>query len=303
MDEQQIISLLKQHGVDPSRARGQNFLLDEDVVTRMAETAGVNRDDLIVEIGPGLGVLTRVLTKKAKRVLAVELEPAFAQALTSIVGKPANLDVLKEDALSSQAFHQRVEWLAKQRNMPVPDKKLPAYQELLNQLDLGYKIVANLPYQITSRALRTFLEDAPRPSSLTVMVQKEVAERATAPAGEMSLLSLAVQAYSRAAISQIVRAEAFHPRPEVDSAVLTCDLTKPNTAYQGLSAEQRASFWRLARAGFASRRKQLRNNLKNLIAMEEIDALFAKHGIVPLARAQELSVEQWCSLAKAVTES
>lgn len=300
MDEQSVINLLRSHGVDPDRARGQNFLLDEEVVANMAEDAKVTSDDLVVEIGPGLGVLTKQLIQRAKRVLAIELEPMLAQILRSILKKPGNLDVLRDDALSSNAFHYRVEWLAKQREINLPDRKSPEYQNLIQTLDYSYKIVANLPYQITSRALRTFLEDQPRPSHLTVMVQKEVAERATAPAGEMSLLSLSVQAYSEARISQLVPAASFHPRPAVDSAVLSCDLTKPHASYQALNPAERANFWRLAHAGFASRRKQLRNNLKNLIAAEKLSILFEKNGITPLARAQELTIEQWCALAQAI---
>lgn len=293
METPHVKSLLRKFGVEPSRLRGQNFLLDEEVVLRMA--AGVQPQDLVIEIGPGLGVLTEELTRKAKRVLTIELEETFAQQLPKVLQNPANLDVLHADALSSKAFHHRVAWLTEQLKRLAEGPSSPTYQTFLKSLDLSYKIIANLPYQITSKALRTFLEDAPRPKQLIVMVQKEVAERATAKPGEMSLLSLSVQAYSQAKITQLVPASAFYPAPEVDSAVLTCDLTQPNPAYASLTTEQREQFWRLARAGFASRRKQLRNNLKST---PNIDALLTEIGIAPLARAQELTIEQWCELAK-----
>lgn len=301
MDSEHVFQTLKKFGVDPNRARGQNFLLDEDVVSNMVAVAGITPEDLVIEIGPGLGVLTQALAKAAKQILAIELEPAFAQALPKILAHPRNLDVVHEDALSSKAFHYRVEWLANQLRKPMPDRKSPEYKTFLQSLDGNYKIVANLPYQITSKILRNFLEDLPRPQTVTVMVQKEVAERATAPAGEMSLLSLSVQAYSRAKISQLVPATSFYPRPEVDSAVLHADLTRPNPAYAALTDEQKNNFWRLARAGFAARRKQLQNNLKPIIDATTLTKLFEQNGIAPLARAQELTIEQWCALAKAIS--
>ena len=296
MDLVEIKARLQQAGVDPDRARGQNFLLDEDVVKKMTLAAGLNDRDLVVEVGPGLGVLTQALTKQAKRVLAIELEDAFSTSLGEILQHPANLDVIKDDALASSAFHATVFWLAKQLSKPVPGKKEPTYQDLLQTMDGSYKIIANLPYQITSRALRHFLEDKPRPSQVVVMVQKEVAERATAPAGQMSLLSLSVQAYSDAKLAFVVPSSSFYPQPEVDSAVLVCDLTHPDPSYAALSAEERARFWRIARAGFAARRKQLRNNLKSVFP--DVDAILKACGIDPQARAQELSVQDWCRFVK-----
>ena len=305
MDPLQLQQLLNRYNIKPSRSKGQNFLLDEDVIARMVEVAGVQADDLVIEIGPGLGVLTKSLCEKAKAVLAIELDENAAVALRKeLVPKHANLTLWEGDALSNRAFHHRVEWLAgKQGWSEKVDLKSSSYKELLSKLDRSYKIVANLPYQITSKFLRSALEDLPRPSVMVVMLQKEVAERAAAKPGSMSLLSLAVQAYSEAHIVEIVRSTAFYPQPEVDSAVLACDLTKPDAAYASLSADELARFWRLAKAGFASRRKQLKNNLALALpgkTIEEVVAILAEIGQASTVRAQELSVADWCNLVRKV---
>lgn len=294
--------LLERFHIVPNRSKGQNFLLDEDVIARMVDAAGVSAEDAVIEIGPGLAVLTRALCAKAKSVLAVELDANVAVALRAeVLPTHKNLTLWEGDALSSRAFHYRVEWLCLQAGVSdKPDPKSLEYKELLKTLDLSYKIVANLPYQITSKFMRSALEVLPRPSKLVVMVQKEVAERATGKPGEMSLLSLAVQAYARAEIVEIVRSDAFYPQPEVDSAVLSCDLSQPNPDYVALDDAHRAEFWRLAKAGYASRRKQLKNNLMNALpnkSEEEIVTILGNIGLKPTVRAQELSVSDWCSLA------
>jgi 16S rRNA (adenine1518-N6/adenine1519-N6)-dimethyltransferase len=294
--------LLERFHIVPSRSKGQNFLLDEDVIERMVAAAEITDKDLVVEIGPGLAVLTKALCAKAKSVLAVELDSNVATALRAeVVPARPNLTLWEGDALSSRAFHHRVEWLSLQSGVvEKPDPKSTEYKDVLKRLDLSYKVVANLPYQITSKFMRSALEVLPRPSKLVVMLQKEVAERATGKPGEMSLLSLAVQAYARAEIVEIVRSDAFYPQPEVDSAVLSCDLSRPNADYIALDEAHRAEFWRLAKAGYASRRKQLKNNLMNALptlSEEEIIALLAKIGQKATVRAQELSVSDWSALA------
>ena len=281
MDITELKKRLDAAGLHPSKDRGQNFLLDEGVLIDMLKAAQVTSNDCIVEVGPGFGVLTEQLAKQAKQVLAMELDHGLARELNNqFLPKHKNVTLFEGDALSKAAYQAKIAWLNGQ----------------------PYKVVANLPYQITSKLLRDLMESEPKPQSITVMVQKEVAMRATAKAGDMSLLALSIQAYSQASLVRIVSAKAFFPKPEVDSAVLHCDLTKPNAEYAALNDQQRDQFWKLARLGFSSRRKQLKNNLAKPLgrSADDIQAIFAKIGITPLARAQELTIEQWCSLTKAI---
>lgn len=270
MDAAELKKILQETGLHPSKDRGQNFLLDESVVDDMIAAAEVNNSDYIVEVGPGLGVLTPALAAKAQAVLAMELDHGIAKELRArIVPKHQNLTLFEGDALSKEAYRAKVAWLQGQ----------------------PYKVVANVPYQITSKLLREFMESEPKPSKVVIMVQKEVAERACAKPGDLNLLALSVQVYSQPSILRLVPAESFYPKPEVDSAVLVCDLSKPHKDYQALSPSQRDQFWRLAKMGFSSKRKQLKNNMP--LQAES----FAKIGIAPRARAQELTIEQWCALA------
>ncbi|MBI4122342.1 MAG: ribosomal RNA small subunit methyltransferase A [Parcubacteria group bacterium] len=303
MDHAELQQLLQRFQITPSRSKGQNFLLDESVVERMVALAGVNKNDLVIEIGPGLGVLTKVLCQTAKAVLSMELDHNAVAALRAeVVPRHPNLTLWEGDALSGDAFHARIDWLAKQQGSEVRlDPKSENYRDQLQALDQTYKIVANLPYQITSRFLRTTLEALPRPSQLVVMVQKEVAERATAKPGQMSLLTLAVQAYSTASIAFVVPSAAFYPEPEVQSAVMVCDLSNPQADYAALDDNARAQFWRLAKAGFASRRKQLKNNLLAAMpgkSIEDISKILEGLGKTVTVRAQELSVSDWCALVR-----
>lgn len=274
MDAQELKQRLQAAGLHPSKERGQNFLLDEGVVAQMLVAAQVTKSDFVVEVGPGFGVLTQALAKQAQSVLAMELDHGIAKELRArLIPQHPNLTLFEGDALSKDAYRAKQEWLS-------------------TSADRKYKVVANVPYQITSKLLREFMESEPKPSVVVIMVQKEVAERACAKPGDLNLLALSVQIYSQPSIVRLVPAESFYPKPEVDSAVLKCDLSKPDPNYFALSEEQKQQFWRLAKMGFSSKRKQLKNNVA--ISTEQ----FAKIGIAPLARAQELTVAQWCALAK-----
>lgn len=287
MDKREIKQLLRRAGLHPSKDRGQNFLMDETVIEEMVAAAGVGKNDLVLEVGPGLGILTQALSSRAKSVFAIELDHGIVKHLqASFLPRHPNVVLQAGDALSSESYRALRAWLAEHN----------ADEEG------GYKLVANLPYQVTSRLLRHFTELHPRPSAMVVMVQKEVAQRVTARPGDMSLLALSVQAYSAPHIVKTVSAEAFEPRPEVDSAILACDLSKPDPDYASLSEEERKQFWKLARAGFSSKRKQLKNNLAAITSRKpsEIQLLFEEFGLLPAARAQELSLSQWVRLTRAL---
>jgi len=267
-----IKNFCKKYGVRPSKEFGQNFLIDREVLEEMVRTADLGKDDIVLEIGPGFGVLTEELIGRVKKVVTVETDRKMAKILGEILDAPKNLEIVENDIL-----------------------KIANYE--LGVKDYKYKIVANLPYQITSAVFRKFLSEEPRPSELTVMVQKEVAERICATAGEMSLLSLSVQFYGQPEIVAVVPRSAFWPEPEVDSAILkifnikeVCEKNK-----EKIDPEK---FFRLTKIGFSARRKQLQNNLAGGLRLpnKTVQDILAKNGFNPKIRAQDLSVDDWIRL-------
>ncbi len=296
-----IQRLCSQNHIYPSKERGQNFLVDRDVLNKIIESADLKKDDVILEIGPGFGVLTLELAKRVKKVVAVEVDKRLAGALREILKGCENVEIIESDILKLQ----------------ITNYKLQNY---------GYKIVANLPYQITSAVFRKFLENEPRPSEMVVMVQKEVAERICAKPGEMSLLSVSVQFFSKPEIVQVVPRRAFWPEPEVDSAILKISqiqcITDANMGsvaaafrLRNRSIKQSGNkdrkltsgamdsllefFFRIVKIGFSARRKQLHNNLSAGLHLpdKEVREILIKLGFDPRVRAQGLSMEDWVNLA------
>jgi 16S rRNA (adenine1518-N6/adenine1519-N6)-dimethyltransferase len=304
MDLQQIQSILKQYNIAPTKKRGQNFLVETSYLDDMIEAGAVTKKDTVLEVGPGLGVLTQKLAEQASRVITIELDKNIIKYLHEdfLSGYP-NVELIEGDALSSGVFHQLVKRLyANRQPDAVIDPKDDTYKEVLDELDGEYKLIANLPYQVTSKLMRQSLEAKPRPSQLVVMVQKEVAKRIVAKPGSMSLLALSVQAYSTPVIVKEIPANAYYPIPAVDSAILHCDLTQPNQAFSGLDQQGQKQFWRFAKAGYSSKRKQLQNNLQSVLKNINIEELFTTLGFSQTIRAQELSVDDWVKLVHEVQE-
>jgi 16S rRNA (adenine1518-N6/adenine1519-N6)-dimethyltransferase len=263
--------LLRQSGLHARKGLGQNFLIDEDVLNQIISTAGLSAEDLVIEVGPGLGVLTEELAKYAGRVVAIELDDNLAALLKERLSGLKNVVVINRDILKTD---------------------LTAL--LSDYKTTKYKVVANLPYYITSPVLRHFLESDCKPESMIVMVQKEVAEEIAAKPGKMSLLSIGVQLYGQPEIITKVPAESFYPAPKVDSAVLkVIPYAQPR-----VQIDDREGFFKLVRAGFASARKQLANSLaKGLeITKEESMSLLGKAGIDSQRRAETLAIEEWAGL-------
>lgn len=267
-----IKNFCKKYGVRPSREFGQNFLIDREILEEIVAAADLKKEDVVLEIGPGFGVLSVELSGRVKKVLAVEADRKMAGAAREILTEYKNVEIIEQDILK----------------FSTSNFQLPNY---------GYKIVANLPYQITSAVFRKFLSEEPRPSEITVMVQKEVAERICAAAGEMSLLSLSVQFFGQPEIVAIVLRHAFWPEPEVDSAVLKIsniqEVYKKNK--DKIDPEK---FFRLAKIGFSARRKQLQNNLAGGLRLpnETVQDILVKLGFNPRVRAQDLGVDDWIRL-------
>jgi 16S rRNA (adenine1518-N6/adenine1519-N6)-dimethyltransferase len=264
----ELRNLLYAHHMRPNKAFGQNFLVDHSILLRIVEAADIHSGDQVLELGAGTGVLTRELAKRARRVVAVELERDMLSLLAETTRNFTNVEVIG-------------------RNLLYVDPAEVFGAE-------PYKLVANLPYYITAPAFRHFLESANPPRLLVVMVQYEVAQRIVAGPGELSLLGVSIQFYGKPNIIAHVPARAFYPAPKVDSAILRVDLKEQVP----LTHEQRDSFFRLVQAGFSARRKQLHNALAHGLHRKnsEVQAWLLAANIDPSRRAETLSIEDWLRL-------
>lgn len=274
MDRQQLQFLLKKYRLEPRRQQGQNFLLDECVVAESIEAAEMSSDDIVLEIGPGFGMLTTALAEKAKHVIAVEQDRDVMLALRILEKQYPNLTVVNEDIRTCNLGS-------------------------LQLRDREYKLVSNLPYSIGTWVVRQFTEYAPSPELMVVMLQKEVALRVCASPGQLSVLGVAVQCFADAAMIRTVSRESFYPVPEVESA-----LVKITMRSQPRSADPHGLI-SLAKVGFSSKRKQLHNNLQTGYELRstEAKALIEDIGLSAEIRPQELSIEDWESLRKALSRT
>ena len=259
---------------------GQHFLIDEEVLKLITSAAGLTPTDVIMEIGPGLGVLTQELARQAGWVITIELDNKLAAILKQTLAAFNNVTIINEDVL--QIDPQAL--LQEQRERFPPAISSP----------FNYKVVANLPYYITSPVLRHFLEASLKPQIMVVMVQKEVAEAIVAGPGGMSVLSISVQFYGQPEIISLVPARCFYPTPEVDSAILKVTLY-PRPA---VDVADEAGFFRLVRAGFTTPRKQLGNSLTQGLGLPkaEVLSLLEKAGIAQQRRAETLALGEWARL-------
>ena len=265
---QELRNLLYAHHMRPNKAFGQNFLVDRSILLRIVEAAEIHPGDQVLELGAGTGVLTRELAKRARRVVAVELERNMLSLLGETTRNFTNVELIE-------------------RNLLYVDPADIFGSE-------PYKLVANLPYYITAPTFRHFLESANPPRLIVVMVQYEVAQRIVAEPGDLSLLGVSIQFYGKPKIITHVPARAFYPAPKVDSAILRID-TKDEIP---LTREQRDSFFRLVQAGFSERRKQLHNSLTHGLHRKdmEVRATLLAANIDPSRRAETLSIEDWLRL-------
>jgi 16S rRNA (adenine1518-N6/adenine1519-N6)-dimethyltransferase len=264
-------ALLREAGLQARKGLGQHFLVDGSYIKHILTAAELRSSDTVIEVGPGLGTLTEALTGQAGRVLAIEKDSNLATLLRKRLADRPNLCIVNEDILS----------------VDVPS--------LLAECSAGtdYKVVANLPYYITSPVLRLFLEGRIKPSAIVVMVQKEVARQITARPGEMSILSVAVQLYGEPRIVKYVPARAFYPPPEVDSAILkTTVFARPRVE------ADTTEFFAVVKAGFSAARKQLVNSLSHGLDLpkEQTLAILGRAGVEPSRRAETLTIEEWASV-------
>ena len=262
-------ALLKRHGLRADKRLGQNFLQDPFALEAIANAAEINSTDTVLEIGPGLGSLTRYLAASAKEVVAVELDLDLLVPLKAVLAPYKNVRMIHGNILDLSP------------------------QEIITENE--YIVAANIPYYITSAVIRHLLESDPKPRRIVLTIQKEVAERICAKPGNMSLLALSVQVYGRPSIAARIPAEAFYPAPKVDSAVLRIDIY-PSPQ---IKPELLDTFFKLIKAGFSQKRKTLRNSLSAGLHMSTTDAadMLTKANIDPQRRAETLDLDEWSALA------
>ncbi len=278
----QTKGLLRRFGLQARKGLGQHFLIDEEVLKLITSAAGLTPADVIMEIGPGLGVLTRELVRQGGWVITVELDSKLAAILKQSLASFNNVTIVNEDILQIDPLTLLQEQKAK---FPMGISS-----------PFSYKVVANLPYYITSPVLRHFLEASLKPQIMVVMVQKEVAEAIVAKPGQMSMLSISVQFYGEPAIIGYVPAQCFYPAPEVDSAILKIKLY----AQPPVEVTSKEGFFRLVRAGFSAPRKQVVNSLAQGLGLSkaEVLSLLGKASIMPQRRAETLTIDEWAKLGR-----
>lgn len=281
----QTRKLLRRFDLRVRKGLGQHFLIDEEVLKLITSAARLTPTDITMEIGSGLGVLTRELARQAGWVVAIELDNKLAGILKQTLASFKNVTIINEDVLRIDP----AVLLQEQKAQFPTEIKSP----------FSYKVVANLPYYITSPVLRHFLEAQVKPQIMVVMVQKEVAEEIVAKPGRMSLLSISVQLYGEPTIIGYVPAQCFYPAPEVDSAILRV-APYPQPAVEIADKE---SFFALVRAGFSASRKQLGNSLAQGLGLPKADvlSLLEGTGIVAQRRAETLTLEEWARLWRVFT--
>lgn len=270
-----IKPLLRQFHLRPKKSLGQNFLVDEHALSSIVRAAEITSDDVVLEIGPGLGNLTRHLADAARHVIAVEIDRALIPPLRSVLSDRSNVSIVEGDILQFN-----------------PTELLSNYftYELAH-----YKVVANIPYYITSAIIRHLLAAEVKPRSIVLTIQVEVAQRLIAQPDDMNLLAVSVQFYGVPRIVQRIPAEAFYPEPDVDSAVVRIDLPdQPRVVVKDVD-----TFFKVAKAGFGQKRKQLHNSLAAglQITHEQIMQTLNEVGIDPKRRAETLTLEEWGRLS------
>jgi len=281
--KQTLRKLLEEEGISARKSLGQHFLISRQVLEEILKASQLTKQDFVVEVGAGLGSLTLPLAQKAGSVLAIDKDPRMLAVLKELAQKEPNIEVITADvlALPKSFFAEKAAlWKALKRRHFNKSYKEPAY-----------KVVANLPYYITSNVLRLFLENEERPSLMVVMVQKEVAEKIVAKPGEMSLLSLSVQLFGLPRIIKKISKEAFFPKPKIDSAILSI------RTYESWpwAIDDVRGFFKLARLAFHAKRKQIATNLREglKLSREEVAEALAKTHVRPEERAEDLSLKDW----------
>jgi 16S rRNA (adenine1518-N6/adenine1519-N6)-dimethyltransferase len=274
-----IKELLSKYETRPSKGLGQNFLIDKNILDKIVDSAGIKPTDIILEVGPGLGVLTQELAKRAKRVIAVEKDETMIEILTYVLNDSnvKNVQIVNEDILQLEQIKQ------------------------FKQLN-HYKVVANIPYYLTSPLIRKFLETKNPPEEIILMLQKEVAQRICVKPPDMNLLAVSVQFYATPTIVSYVSKNCFWPAPKIDSAIIKITPQKSFDFAQGKKQIQRDLFFEVVKAGFSHPRKQLVGNLSKIFKLGRgnTEKWLLDNKINPTQRAETLSIEDWVNLSGSI---
>ena len=309
-----IKNLLGKYGVRPSKGLGQNFLVDKRVLGKIIEAANLGKENTVLEIGAGIGTLTLELAKKAKKVIAVEKDPKMCEILHETMKGYENVEIIQGDILKLEIFNFQFS-IFKQK----PNAKNQMPKTKCKIQNTRYKVVANLPYYITSPVIRKFLEAENPPSEMILMVQKEVAQRICARPPRMNLLAVSVQFYAEPKIVSYVSKNSFWPSPKVDSAIIKIARNKNQETVN------KELFFKIVKAGFSQPRKQILNNLSKGLALRSstaahskpspnglalsspnglklekatIQAWLLKNNIQPTQRAETLNIQDWINLTE-----
>jgi len=274
VNQKEVKKLCKKYNIYPSKRLGQNFLVDEGVLRKIIEAANLTKSDVVLEVGPGIGNLTLELAKRVKKIIAIEKDPGMIEVLRINLKNFKNVEILKGDALK------------------IISHKLSTTASILWR---RYKVVANIPYYLTSPLIRKFLEAENQPKEMILMVQKEVAQRICAKPPDMSILAVSVQFYAKPEIISFVSKKSFWPSPKVDSAII-----KISALNQRRKSAFNQRFFKMVKAGFSQPRKQLINNLSHGLKMnkEKVKNWLSKNNIQPTQRAETLNLKNWLSLIK-----
>ena len=273
MNLRTVKKLLKKYDIYPSKRLGQNFLIDKRVFQKIIKAANLSKNDVVLEIGPGIGNLTLELAKEVKKIVAIEKDKKMCEALKEIL---SNLDIKNVEIINQDILKINIKY------------------KILNT---KYKLVANLPYYVTSPVIRKFLEMKKQPKEIILMVQKEVAKRICAKPPKMSILAVSVQFYAKPEIISFVSKKSFWPQPKVDSSIIKI---VPRQFRVSVSREFRERFFRIVKAGFSHPRKQLINNLSQGLKSnkEKIRNWLLENKIQPSQRAETLTLKNWLNLVK-----
>jgi len=265
-----VKDLFKKAGFQPLKGLGQNFLIDKSVLKKVIGAADLRLKDIVLEIGPGLGILTQELARRVKKVIAIEKDQKMVEALKDALEGFKNVKIIQGDILK----------------ISISSYELQAK---------NYKLVANLPYYITSPVIRKFLENDKPPKEIVLMVQKEVAQRICAVPPNMSLLAVSVQFYAKAKIISYVSKESFWPRPKVGSAIIKISQIRIN-----LPRINTNLFFKIVKTGFSQPRKQILNNLSKGLKLDKdlVRYWLSKNNIQPEQRAETLNINDWINLTK-----
>lgn len=272
MLKSEIKTILKTANIKINKVLGQNFLIDQKVVQDMVEAADLTNTDTVLEVGPGLGILTEKISQNNHKVLAIEKDKNLVPYLKNKFKNNKNVEIINQDILKLQTTDYEL-------------------------LTAHYKIIANLPFYLTSRFLRLFLEYKNKPTVMVLLMQKEVAERIVAQK-DKSILSIACELYSEPKIIRQVSRKSFYPKPDIDCAIIKFKVfKKPQYDIEDIKL-----FFRIVKAGFSARRKQIHNNLAAGLSFSssQIKKILKKVNIDPQRRAQTLSLEEWYKLYKTI---